>query len=582
VVISRRTTPKSPVPSPIRPSRLRTVPRAASGTRGSLPPPGRRSSRSILVSLTLLLGPLGLAAAHRSGESPPETLRPALAFGLAIDTLVLGGYAAGSFVDAIHALDGDLTAEERALLGQHLGRIFSAVLPEESLGRSGRLRVVLERTVRPEGRTRGIRVLAAEVAAGGRIHGAFRFEHRSRPEYYDLFGRSLQPDAWSGPLVDLRMTSGFAERRLHPTLDRVLPHNGVDFAAAPGDAVRATRHGVVVVAATHGGYGLLVELRHPDGYTTRYAHLRDLAPGLAPGHEVRQGELLGHVGMSGRATGPHLHYEVHRGGRAIDPLGPSGPGFASFSGVDEVRWTIERRALHALLRQRSRGQDDAPWSAWVAGSELPVLGPVDRLCGPSRVATHPQDRPMSSSASGTPDPPLAAFYPQAGTADDARIEVRTPVARIGQAPQNEILLDDDTVSSRHARLEYLEGGWRITDLESKNGTYVDGIRLAPGVPTPLPEEAVVAFGAVKLGFRTFEDADAAAAAAAYVPDLDTPAPPRRAGFRLPLWLLLLLLLSIALLVFLFLTFRGGPAPMEPITEPPVTALLVLAHGWIST
>jgi hypothetical protein len=175
---------------------------------------------------------------------------------------------------------------------------------------------------------------------------------------------------------------------------------------------------------------------------------------------------------------------------------------------------------------------------------------------------------------------LAAFYPQGDDSAEKYIAVRTPAVRIGQGPQNDLVLDDDTVSTRHARLEFADGGWRITDLESKNGTFVDGIRLAPGVPTPLVEHSGIAFGAVKLAFRTLEGVDPDAAAAEYTPPPPAKTSSRKTGFRLPVWLVLVVLLFIALLVFLFLTFSGDAGtPQQPVVEPVTAMLDLVAVGY---
>ena len=145
------------------------------------------------------------------------------------------------------------------------------------------------------------------------------------------------------------MSSEFGQQRLHPILDRVLPHTGVDFAAPTGEPVRATADGLVTTAGNQGGYGLLVELQHPNGYSTRYAHLSRIAAGVARARVVRQGEIVGYVGKSGLATGPHLHYEVRRRGQPIDPL-----RLAAADGIpgdvgSEPRWPVERRRVEALL-----------------------------------------------------------------------------------------------------------------------------------------------------------------------------------------------------------------------------------------
>ncbi len=266
-----------------------------------------------------------------------------------MDTLMLGGYAAGSFDQAIHTLARELSAAERAMVGQHLEKVFGGRVEDGGLGSSGRLRVAYERSLRPDGSTRSVRVLAAEAAVAGRLHTAFYFEKDGEPGYYDQFGRPLHVVGWTSPLTGARVSSPFGLQRMHPILNRVLPHTGVDFAAPSGTPVRVTGDGALISAGRRGGYGIMVEVQHPSGYTTRYAHLSRLASGITEGRAVRQGEILGYVGMTGLATGPHLHYELRRQGLPLDPLrGASGPGSA-----DEVGglagWPREQGSLTALL-----------------------------------------------------------------------------------------------------------------------------------------------------------------------------------------------------------------------------------------
>ncbi|MEX2572038.1 MAG: FHA domain-containing protein [Gemmatimonadota bacterium] len=168
-------------------------------------------------------------------------------------------------------------------------------------------------------------------------------------------------------------------------------------------------------------------------------------------------------------------------------------------------------------------------------------------------------------ASGSP---LAILTPQAEESGEA-IEVRSPVVHIGQGPQNEVRLDDDTVSTRHCRLEYDAGGWRVTDLESRNGTFVEGVKLAPGVSTPLQQGAMLAAGAIKFQFTIGEGADAERAKAEYVPPTGEQPLAERSVFRLPLWLLIAVVLLIVALIALVIVFGGG----SPATETEVQALL---------
>ncbi len=265
-----------------------------------------------------------------------------------VDTLFLGGYAEGSFTAALLTLASDLSPSERGMIGRHLDKIFVPLLPEDGLGSGGRLRVAYERVVRPDGTTRSIQVLAAEAAVGGSLHKAFFFDGRDKPGYFDEMGRSLDPAAWARPLEVAHVTSGFRLDRMHPILRRVLPHNGIDYAAAAGTPVRATGDGSVAFASRRGGYGNLVEVQHPNGYSTRYAHLSRIAPGVGQGSMVSQGDVIGYVGMTGLATGPHLHYEVRRRGRPVDPATVADAGPSVDLGLAPA-WRTERRQLGRLL-----------------------------------------------------------------------------------------------------------------------------------------------------------------------------------------------------------------------------------------
>jgi murein DD-endopeptidase MepM/ murein hydrolase activator NlpD len=290
----------------------------------------------------------GAGVRSASGEALPA-LPPVLALTQRVDTLFIGGYARGSFQDAVRTIASDLTPAERAMVGRHLDRVFDGVLDQGGLGRAGRLRVAAERTLRPDGSTRAVRVLAAEAAVGGEMHRAFFFEHEGTPGYFDPLGRSLDPRAWVMPLDGARVSSGFGLARMHPILRRVLPHTGVDYAAPAGTPVRATADGTVAASGVRGGYGNLIELQHPNGYATRYAHLARIAPGVVAGSPVRQGDVIGFVGMSGLATGPHLHYEVRRQGKAVDPLGVS-VGLGPSADLSTYRpWLQERGSLQRLL-----------------------------------------------------------------------------------------------------------------------------------------------------------------------------------------------------------------------------------------
>jgi murein DD-endopeptidase MepM/ murein hydrolase activator NlpD len=155
---------------------------------------------------------------------------------------------------------------------------------------------------------------AAGVAVCYRGAGA------TQASYYDLKGRALKKSFLRAPLNFRRISSYFCKARFHPILKIFRPHNGIDYAAASGTPVVAVADGGVAVAGWKGAFGRFVELRHAGGTTTRYGHLSRIAPGVRVGSRVSQGQVIGYVGSTGLATGPHLHYEMVQNGASINPL----------------------------------------------------------------------------------------------------------------------------------------------------------------------------------------------------------------------------------------------------------------------
>jgi murein DD-endopeptidase MepM/ murein hydrolase activator NlpD len=152
-----------------------------------------------------------------------------------------------------------------------------------------------------------------------RVEGT-RFEVNGKAEYYDEKGRNLRKSFLKSPLKSYRITSRFSRRRLHPILRVVRPHLGVDYAAPRGTPVVCVGDGTVVSAGWNGGFGRWVKVRHSSSLTTTYGHLQRIAKGIRPGARVRQGQVIGYVGSSGLATGPHLDFRVYRNGQPVDPL----------------------------------------------------------------------------------------------------------------------------------------------------------------------------------------------------------------------------------------------------------------------
>lgn len=166
------------------------------------------------------------------------------------------------------------------------------------------------------------------VGAGtGRLR-AYSFEAtRGRPDLYDAEARELDGSWLVYPCRFDRISSQFDPRRMHPVLRRIQPHNGTDFAAQTGTPVWAAAAGTITWAGPKGPNGNLVSIQHDGGYTTHYAHLHRIQPGIVRGAHVSQRQAIGQVGTTGRSTGPHLHFGLKRGSTFLDPMAVlNGPG----------------------------------------------------------------------------------------------------------------------------------------------------------------------------------------------------------------------------------------------------------------
>ncbi len=176
------------------------------------------------------------------------------------------------------------------------------------------------------------KILAAEFTNDGHTYRAVWFEDSDgKGGYYTADGKNIRKTFLRSPLEFSRVTSGFGTR-FHPVLKETRAHRGVDFGAPTGTRVRATGDGVVEVAGRQGGYGNLIILRHQGQYQTVYGHLSRFAAGTRKGARVAQGDVIGYVGATGIATGPHLHYEFRVGGVHRNPLAmvlPAAPPLAA-------------------------------------------------------------------------------------------------------------------------------------------------------------------------------------------------------------------------------------------------------------
>jgi murein DD-endopeptidase MepM/ murein hydrolase activator NlpD len=267
-----------------------------------------------------------------------------------VDTITVSGtIAAGSAL--YHAIvqheNLELPPAERIALVSELADVYGYKLDfTREIQPGDSYRLVYEREARPDGSSRRRRILVAEIDTRGVNYSAIHFQaDEIGSGYYDREGKSLRLAFRRYPLDFVRVTSAFNWQRYHPVLGVYRAHLGTDFGAPTGTPVRATGDGTIQFAARDGGYGNVIRIRHHGGYTTLYAHLSRFAAHVRPGTRVEQGEVIGYVGATGLATGPHLHYELRRDGQPLDARTARLPGhppiprqlMASFEQVRDER-----------------------------------------------------------------------------------------------------------------------------------------------------------------------------------------------------------------------------------------------------
>ena len=165
------------------------------------------------------------------------------------------------------------------------------------------------------------RIQSAEFINQGRVYRAIYFQKDAQEgDYYTPEGKSVRKAFLRSPIEYSRVSSGFTNSRFHPLLNKWKAHKGVDFAAPAGTRIKATADGVVTFIGNESGYGNLIKIKHQGRYTTVYGHLSHFAQGLHRGQRVTQGDLIGYVGMTGLASGPHLHYEFKINGQHHNPM----------------------------------------------------------------------------------------------------------------------------------------------------------------------------------------------------------------------------------------------------------------------
>ena len=254
------------------------------------------------VTLRFDAGP----AAQETVQSHPLERMTQLAHGVITDNLFAAGNRAGMrdamVLELAKVFGYDIDFAQDLREGDHFSVVYDDVYRDGEYLRPGA-------------------IIAAEFVNRGHRYTAFRYQAPDGTvAYYSEDGRPLRKSFLRTPVDFTRISSRFSVARMHPILGRMRAHKGVDYAAPTGTPIYAAGDGVVVFKGRENGYGNFVLIRHNRSISTAYGHMSRFAAGLHKGERVRQGEVIGYVGMTGLATGPHLHYEFRVNGVQRDPL----------------------------------------------------------------------------------------------------------------------------------------------------------------------------------------------------------------------------------------------------------------------
>lgn len=268
------------------------------------------------------------------------------------DTVVITGVIRTHLYAAMEAAARDLFGTfERERATWRLADIFEyRVDMSRDLRVGDSFRLIAERKVGPEGVVKFDGIIGATMRLSGNTIEAVRFQSaRVGGDYFDANGQSMRAGFLRTPVQFRRISSGFGMRR-HPILGGIRKHQGLDYAASSGTPVRAVGDGVVIRASYHSGYGNVIDIRHPNGFVTRYGHMRGFAQGVRAGTRVAKEQTIGYVGSTGLSTAPHLHFEVLVNGQARNPREALANASSDpIPGAERVAFAAARARVLALL-----------------------------------------------------------------------------------------------------------------------------------------------------------------------------------------------------------------------------------------
>jgi murein DD-endopeptidase MepM/ murein hydrolase activator NlpD len=305
-------------------------------------PRAQRGGQARLIGLSLRTGPASAVTVSRTFDGAlrlrelDEKIRD--------ETTVADGEIHGSLYESAAELGATPTITAQVV------KLFAHKLDfQRDIKAGDEFRLVFGRKVTESGRT--VETGDLEYAE---LHGVkfYRFDRDdSGPEFFDENGKNIKGFLLRTPVDGARITSVFGRRR-HPVLGYTRAHQGVDFGAGTGTPIVAAGDGVVLEARRWSGYGNWLRIRHPGGWDTGYAHISRYAKGVRPGMKVRQGQVVAYVGSTGLATGPHLHYEVWKGGQRMNPIGAKVPQGTVLAGAELARFKANKARIDGLLANR--------------------------------------------------------------------------------------------------------------------------------------------------------------------------------------------------------------------------------------
>ncbi|MCH2548198.1 MAG: peptidoglycan DD-metalloendopeptidase family protein [Alphaproteobacteria bacterium] len=244
-----------------------------------------------------------------------------------------------------------------AILGTLINAYSYDVDFQREIRRGDAFNVVFEKMKTEDDITAGYgKLLFATLTLGGEEKKIYHYSRINGEDgYYDENGQSVRKALLRTPINGARLSSGFGMRR-HPVLGYGKMHKGVDFAAARGTPIYAAGDGVIDYASRRGSYGNYIRIRHNNQYSSAYAHLKGFAKKTRKGARVKQGQVIGYVGTTGRSTGPHLHYEVLKAGTQINPKSVKFPNGHKLAGTELANFKENIKQIDLLARRMIKGE----------------------------------------------------------------------------------------------------------------------------------------------------------------------------------------------------------------------------------